>query len=121
MLADTRDDCTSCIIVLVLFFFLKQKTAYDIQGDWSSDVCSSDLNHHRRPGMIVYCDTSFLVSLLYEGDANHKAARNLAGRFDGQDFILCQTHQLELPASVRAGTHRTESPIPGQVARTIIN
>ncbi len=71
--------------------------------------------------MIVYCDTSFLVSLLYEGDANHKAARILAGRFDGEEFVLCQTHQLELPTSVRAATHRTESPIPGQVARLITN
>src|SRR5213082_3647137 len=27
-----------------LFFFFKQKTAYEIvSGDWSSDVCSSDL------------------------------------------------------------------------------
>ena len=39
--------------------------------------------------MIVYCDTGFLVSLLYEGDANYKAARDLAGRFDGEDFVLC--------------------------------
>ena len=29
---------------VVLFFFFKQKTAYEIyQCDWSSDVCSSDL------------------------------------------------------------------------------
>ena len=29
---------------LVCFFFFKQKTAYEIgTGDWSSDVCSSDL------------------------------------------------------------------------------
>ena len=28
----------------VFFFFFKQKTAYEIgTGDWSSDVCSSDL------------------------------------------------------------------------------
>ncbi len=28
----------------LLFFFFKQKTAYEIgTGDWSSDVCSSDL------------------------------------------------------------------------------
>ena len=28
-----------------LFFFFKQKTAYEIgTGDWSSDVCSSDLS-----------------------------------------------------------------------------
>src|SRR3989454_6104400 len=29
------------------FFFFKQKTAYEIQGDWSSDVCSSDLSLFR--------------------------------------------------------------------------
>ena len=28
----------------LFFFFFKQKTAYEIgTGDWSSDVCSSDL------------------------------------------------------------------------------
>src|SRR5207302_6632707 len=26
-----------------VFFFFKQKTAYEISRDWSSDVCSSDL------------------------------------------------------------------------------
>src|SRR3546814_5323132 len=31
-------------MVIVLFFFFKQKTAYDVRiSDWSSDVCSSDL------------------------------------------------------------------------------
>ena len=30
------------------FFFFKQKTAYEIyQCDWSSDVCSSDLNRFK--------------------------------------------------------------------------
>src|SRR3546814_5744196 len=30
----------------MLFFFYKQKTAYDMRiSDWSSDVCSSDLRH----------------------------------------------------------------------------
>src|SRR5216117_103612 len=32
-------------MVVSLFFFFKQKTAYEIRkGDWSSDVCSSDLD-----------------------------------------------------------------------------
>src|SRR5213079_2779765 len=32
------------ILCFFLFFFFKQKTAYEITtGDWSSDVCSSDL------------------------------------------------------------------------------
>src|SRR5437016_11279027 len=26
-----------------MFFFFKQKTAYEMVSDWSSDVCSSDL------------------------------------------------------------------------------
>ena len=31
-----------------MFFFFKQKTAYEIRkGDWSSDVCSSDLSVSR--------------------------------------------------------------------------
>src|SRR3546814_2880362 len=32
---------------MLLFFFFKRKTAYDVRiSDWSSDVCSSDLFHH---------------------------------------------------------------------------
>src|SRR3546814_2951200 len=33
-----------------LFFFFKQKTAYEMRiSDWSSDVCSSDLSNSRVP------------------------------------------------------------------------
>src|SRR3546814_7731450 len=33
-----------CVVCIVLFFFFKQKTAYEMRiSDWSSDVCSSDL------------------------------------------------------------------------------
>src|SRR3546814_12379777 len=33
-----------CIVLFFLFFFFKQKTAYEMRiSDWSSDVCSSDL------------------------------------------------------------------------------
>src|SRR3546814_7592510 len=32
------------VFVLLVFFFFKQKTAYEMRiSDWSSDVCSSDL------------------------------------------------------------------------------
>src|SRR3546814_18572308 len=34
-----------------MFFFFKQKTAYDMRiSDWSSDVCSSDLRFRRCGG-----------------------------------------------------------------------
>src|SRR3546814_19647859 len=43
---------TSCYgYVCILFFFFKQKTAYEMRiSDWSSDVCSSDL---MREGGVV--------------------------------------------------------------------
>src|SRR3546814_12482788 len=35
---------------IILFFFFKQKTAYEMRiSDWSSDVCSSDLARRKSP------------------------------------------------------------------------
>src|SRR3546814_6069632 len=51
--------CSYCYVLygslLFVFFFFKQKTAYEMRiSDWSSDVCSSDLGerhlHHRMHG-----------------------------------------------------------------------
>src|SRR5881398_1055784 len=46
------------ILVVMCVFFFKQKTAYEmLSGDWSSDVCSSDLTrfaariHHIASGL----------------------------------------------------------------------
>src|SRR3546814_4860608 len=37
-----------CMLLVFLFFFVKQKTAYEMRiSDWSSDVCSSDLKRLR--------------------------------------------------------------------------
>src|SRR3546814_7375326 len=45
--------CSYCFLVCFLcffFFFFKQKTAYEMRiSDWSSDVCSSDLEDRRLP------------------------------------------------------------------------
>src|SRR3546814_30931 len=38
--------CYVLVCTSILFFFFKQKTAYEVRiSDWSSDVCSSDLIH----------------------------------------------------------------------------
>src|SRR3546814_10764731 len=40
---------SNVLSVVVFFFFFKQKTAYEMRiSDWSSDVCSSDLDGRRR-------------------------------------------------------------------------
>src|SRR3546814_7827091 len=51
-----------CIVTFVIFFF-KQKTAYEMRiSDWSSDVCSSDLDQIVVSGEIIALDAleSFL-------------------------------------------------------------
>src|SRR3546814_3263091 len=36
------------VLILILCFFFKQKTAYEMRiSDWSSDVCSSDLQDEK--------------------------------------------------------------------------
>src|SRR3546814_10371253 len=41
---DVLNGLYTCYSVFQLFFFFKQKTAYEMRiSDWSSDVCSSDL------------------------------------------------------------------------------
>src|SRR3546814_7965424 len=42
----------------MLFFFFKQKTAYEMRiSDWSSDVCSSDLLQPKQPMAMTYIFT----------------------------------------------------------------
>ena len=42
--------CRVWFVGFGFFFFFKQKTAYEIgTGDWSSDVCSSDLAGRGTP------------------------------------------------------------------------
>src|SRR5213079_489136 len=58
---------------LFMFFFFKQKTAYEITtGDWSSDVCSSDLNQAVQIGdgwNIIGKTGFFLSGKNYDGAA----------------------------------------------------
>src|SRR3546814_3593753 len=53
-----------CIVFLVIIFFFKQKTAYEMRiSDWSSDVCSSDLELYWRldfiAGALTYAMADF--------------------------------------------------------------
>src|SRR3546814_4053472 len=54
---------SSCISFLIFFFF-KQKTAYEMRiSDWSSDVCSSDL----PSGSLLLVPVGIVYFLLYYG------------------------------------------------------
>src|SRR5256885_2703714 len=40
--------CTCVVVVSIFFFFSSRRRHTRLQGDWSSDVCSSDLSPRRR-------------------------------------------------------------------------
>src|SRR3546814_2396314 len=48
---------------MILFFFFKQKTAYEMRiSDWSSDVCSSDLKVLTKQDIIAI--VKYLINLI---------------------------------------------------------
>src|SRR3546814_9849908 len=46
---------------MFMFFFFKQKTAYELRiSDWSSDVCSSDLTRDRPDAVEAIADKNLI-------------------------------------------------------------
>src|SRR3546814_10587997 len=67
--------CFHAVCVLMYFFFFKQKTAYEMRiSDWSSDVCSSDLEHPPPP-----CEIDPVAYCALESDARETPAMEIAG------------------------------------------
>src|SRR3546814_4398428 len=60
-----------CLILGVIFFFFKQKTAYEMRiSDWSSDVCSSDLLAELA-AMARNGARDVMLYLVQRGDCDH--------------------------------------------------
>src|SRR3546814_9568665 len=62
-----------------MFVFFKQKTAYELRiSDWSSDVCSSDLDHADDADRFIGDDARGIffgeAEILERGDRAHEAA-----------------------------------------------
>ena len=94
------------MLLLCFFFFLKQKTAYEwVIGDWSSDVCSSDL----YTGLTADCTGL---------DIDPSNGRLLQTRpaFGGNIMatIVCPNHRPQL-ATVRPKVF--PAPYPGEPGR----
>src|SRR6184192_4540336 len=105
----TRGD-PGCHVLRVGLFFFKQKTAYEMSiGDWSSDVCSSDLQQglaHRER--------------LIQGYALAGAGGTEVGREVGRAYPLvvggqpavfpfaAELGRVRLEAGVRAGVVGTD-------------
>src|SRR3546814_10099128 len=66
-----------------MFFFFKQKTAYEMRiSDWSSDVCSSDLWHCRTPTCRRWTTPArdaARIACLVAGDGSQSLRREISG------------------------------------------
>src|SRR3546814_1779183 len=88
----------SSVVRLCLFFFFKQKTAYEMRiSDWSSDVCSSDLSSAQ-----LLCDiTRALVGVVLPLPlCNHQRRQRIA------DDVECGACHVE--DAVDAGDERED-------------
>src|SRR5213079_3029287 len=88
------------------FFFFKQKTAYEITtGDWSSDVCSSDLRKRRYQSdeILRGCGQAELVEGALEAGKVARQERD-ASRLDAHGLnqpVARLAHGLKLPIARR--------------------
>src|SRR3546814_4781347 len=94
--------------VLLLFFFFKQKTAYEMRiSDWSSDVCSSDLDSEEGPAeggqrTLQVPHVAFLVDHQPLDLMEHRRVRGIvigtegAPRHDDADRRLLGQHVADL-------------------------
>src|SRR5256885_3457019 len=98
-----------------LFFFFKQKTAYEITRCWSSDVCSSDLTS--VPTIYIKASLSSDIRLgvrLRDEEGRYWLAKSepQGVRSDVRPFLI------ELPPEIKLVTPRSEERRVGKECRS---
>src|SRR3546814_1241652 len=98
-------------MLFVLFFFFKQKTAYELRiSDWSSDVCSSDLGAVELAGAVTVAGSDDAVGVQIAG----AGALSLTS---AQDFTVTSSEGEATGAAMIGGTSQPAA-FTGAVAIT---
>src|SRR3546814_5440212 len=99
--------------VSYLFFFFKQKTAYEMRiSDWSSDLCSSDLQclGCRCRSDIAAHDLNFRIVFLDPAHTFYDAGGMAMGRIDDNDIDAGIGQLLDALLGALAHAHRAADP-----------
>src|SRR3546814_16719673 len=80
------------VSIFYLFFFFKQKTAYEMRiSDWSSDVCSSDLSF--KAVLVSFANQLDLDKFKISAITGYTTWENFAyGNFDETSYSQLQTY-----------------------------
>jgi hypothetical protein len=70
--------------------------------------------------VIIYPDTSFILSLWHQGDVNYVAAKRVFSKYSKDTWLWCDLHQLEVPIAAQVATHRVADALEEEIARTIV-
>src|SRR3546814_4948487 len=87
-----------CLLPILLFFFFKQKTAYEMRiSDWSSDVCSSDLliSIAKERGRKTRADLKLGICGEHGGDPASIAFCQATGL----DYVSCSPYRVPIARS----------------------
>src|SRR3546814_18313310 len=110
------------LYTLYMFFFFKQKTAYEMRiSDWSSDVCSSDLSVHTAlscvaPMLLVYVPLRRLTVLPTAGALPvRESTRRLPDRTTSNTFSRTAS---PLPVTLMICPRSRLAPLGSLVAPT---
>src|SRR5690348_14059824 len=100
-----RVRCRVCMIVIVFFFFSSRRRHTRWTGDWSSDVCSSDLAHHLDETVLGDRRSHLQRVVLGDGEEQRllvaEVVEDRAAREAGLVFEAPYRRALETPARER--------------------
>src|SRR3546814_4410794 len=101
--------CMYWCLLMLMFFFFKQKTAYEMRiSDWSSDVCSSDLNVERARMFKEIGDVLDFHNLCVGARLFRIAARDDRLQFAGSDGIGgCEQGHVQPTRDERFGDRKS--------------
>src|SRR3546814_14041316 len=119
---------TKCMIIYcsAVFFFFKQKTAYELRiSDWSSDVCSSDLFDVLR--FLLHADIGDGVehalthNVLRRGTGVARLVREAAGDSRGQIHVAAEGGAAVGIAAVRGDVLVVDTDAQVMVAGVVLD
>src|SRR3546814_16301357 len=94
-------------LVVLLFFFFKQKTAYEMRiSDWSSDVCSSDLDRLSQQTLLLTYASPRVTSRGPSGQPDLREKPGLSLDFVARQGLMLAGKAVELKFEARNLTGR---------------